>query len=197
MVRSRPLSSEQGELAMRASRRLGRKRWRGVLSVSTARPTDGGLLQERVLSEQMVRLTAGAVKACVSGEVLALGRSVPEDAVEELLDEQGLGLDAAIAVVGVLEADGGSVEIQRTVLGKGPTLDIASKVEGHTAAMLIDIADVDMEVDAVKGADDAAPVRAILLGWQGQLLLRQEGAELGEELAAEQALEGQGGDGDV
>jgi len=102
-----------------------------------------------------------------------------------------------IAVVGELEANGGSVEVEGPVLGKGPTLDVASEVQGHTAAVLVDIANVDIEVDAVEGADEAAPVGAILLGRQGQLLLGQERAQAGEELAAEQAPQGEGRDGDV
>lgn len=122
-------------------------------------------MQESVLSKQMVRLTGWAVKACVSGEVLALGRGVPEDAVEELVYEQGLRFGAVIAVVGVVEADGGAIEIEGAVLGKGPTFDVAGEVEGHTTAVLIDIADIDMEIGAVEGTDDAAPVGAVLLGW--------------------------------
>jgi hypothetical protein len=122
---------------------------------------------------------------------------MPEDAVDELRNRQRLGLGEVIAVVGVVEGHARTVALQRSVLGQRTTFDVASQIQGDAATVFIDVADLDIEVLAIEEPDNVTPVRAILLGRQGQPLLAKQCAELAEELATEQSLQWQGGDGHV
>ena len=197
MVHPWPDGAQQAQAASGASWRLGWYGWRLLQGRLSAAQGRFGLQHQLVKGLLMVVLMGSAVKARIASQMLALRGSVPEDAVDELLNGQCHPLGAMVAVVGVLEADGGVVEEQGPFLGQRPTLDVASQVQRHAVAVLVDVADLDIEVFAVQRADDAAPVGGVHLRRQAQAVVREQLAEQAEELAAKQPLQRHGRDRDV
>ena len=110
VVRSWTQGAQQGRVAGGASRCLWRYGRRLIQSVQSAAQGGPWLQQELSQGMLMVVLVGRAVKPGISCHVLPLGRGVPEDAIDELLNGQGHGPGSMVAVIGVLESHGFTVE---------------------------------------------------------------------------------------
>jgi len=78
---------------------------------------------------------------------------MPEHTGDELLSIEAQGLAVVITVVGVVEADGAAVEIERSVMRQRATRDVACQIQRDTAAMGVGLADLDVR----------RPPRAVIL----------------------------------
>ena len=106
MVRPGSDGAQQAETTSGASGCFGRDGGRLVLGDLPATQCGFWLQQQLLQGALMVVHVRSAVKAGMTCEMLALGRCVPQDAVDERVNGQRHRLGAMVPVVGVLKAHG-------------------------------------------------------------------------------------------